>query len=120
MRTVDVNKAQFERISRVLSHDLHWKNETYKLKRPFVEPFNIWLEFSVNFLANEIVLFPTKKSETDWAVSFDPKISMQVFRKNWNHGRLSKTRAPTPKLNPQLCRKKSVNTGYENKTAVTS
>ena len=50
MRTVDVNKAQFERISRVLSHDLHWENETYKLERSFVGAPNIWLDFSVDFL----------------------------------------------------------------------
>ena len=89
-------------------------------KKAFCGAPNIWLEFSVNFLANEIVLFPTKKSETDWAVSFDPKISMQVFRKNWKNGRVSKTQAQTLKLNPQLCRKKSVNIDYENKKAVTS
>ena len=48
------------------------------------------------------------------------RFGCKCFRKSSNSGRLSKTRAPTSKLNPQLCRKKSVNIGYENKTAVTS
>ena len=48
------------------------------------------------------------------------RFGCKCFRKSSNSGRLSKTRVPTPKLNAQLCRKKSVNIGYENKTAFTS